>query len=52
MRHDPHTLVEGCLIAGYAMGAHVVMDASDARDVADAIDTMIPFHFVSSLTMT
>lgn len=23
MRHDPHTLVEGCLIAGYAMGAHV-----------------------------
>jgi len=23
MRHDPHTLVEGCLIAGFAMGAHV-----------------------------
>jgi NADH-quinone oxidoreductase subunit F len=23
MRHDPHTLVEGCLIAGCAMGAHV-----------------------------
>ena len=22
MRHDPHTLVEGCLIAGFAMGAH------------------------------
>ena len=22
MRHDPHTLIEGCLIAGYAMGAH------------------------------
>jgi hypothetical protein len=21
MRHDPHKLVEGCLIAGYAMGA-------------------------------
>lgn len=21
MRHDPHTLVEGCLIAGRAMGA-------------------------------
>jgi NADH-quinone oxidoreductase subunit F len=21
MRHDPHTLVEGCLIAGFAMGA-------------------------------
>ena len=21
LRHDPHTLVEGCLIAGYAMGA-------------------------------
>lgn len=23
MRHDPHTLVEGCLIASAAMGAHV-----------------------------
>jgi NADH-quinone oxidoreductase subunit F len=23
MRHDPHLLVEGCLIAGFAMGAHV-----------------------------
>jgi NADH-quinone oxidoreductase subunit F len=22
MRHDPHLLIEGCLIAGYAMGAH------------------------------
>ena len=22
MRHDPHTLLEGCLIAGFAMGAH------------------------------
>ena len=22
MRHDPHTLVEGCLIAGFAMNAH------------------------------
>ena len=22
MRHDPHTLVEGCLIAGFAMGSH------------------------------
>ncbi|MEC9343810.1 MAG: NADH-quinone oxidoreductase subunit NuoF [Pseudomonadota bacterium] len=22
MRHDPHTLVEGCLVAGFAMGAH------------------------------
>jgi len=22
MRHDPHKLIEGCLIAGYAMGAH------------------------------
>ena len=21
LRHDPHTLVEGCLIAGFAMGA-------------------------------
>jgi len=21
MRHDPHTLVEGCLVAGKAMGA-------------------------------
>jgi NADH-quinone oxidoreductase subunit F len=24
MRHDPHTLVEGCLIAGFAMGANTV----------------------------
>src|ERR687891_134070 len=23
MRHDPHTLIEGCLIAGFAMGANV-----------------------------
>ncbi|MFD0917474.1 NADH-quinone oxidoreductase subunit NuoF [Pseudahrensia aquimaris] len=23
MRHDPHTLIEGCLIAGFAMRAHV-----------------------------
>lgn len=22
MRHDPHKLIEGCLLAGYAMGAH------------------------------
>ena len=22
MRHDPHTLIEGCLIAGFAMSAH------------------------------
>jgi NADH-quinone oxidoreductase subunit F len=22
MRHDPHTLIEGCLIAGFAMNAH------------------------------
>ena len=22
IRHDPHKLVEGCLIAGFAMGAH------------------------------
>ena len=22
MRHDPHLLIEGCLIAGFAMGAH------------------------------
>eukprot|EP00008_Paramoeba_atlantica_P005346 CAMPEP_0201488750 /NCGR_PEP_ID=MMETSP0151_2-20130828/19357_1 /ASSEMBLY_ACC=CAM_ASM_000257 /TAXON_ID=200890 /ORGANISM="Paramoeba atlantica, Strain 621/1 / CCAP 1560/9" /LENGTH=454 /DNA_ID=CAMNT_0047874105 /DNA_START=124 /DNA_END=1488 /DNA_ORIENTATION=- len=22
MRHDPHKLIEGCFIAGYAMGAH------------------------------
>jgi NADH-quinone oxidoreductase subunit F len=24
MRHDPHTLIEGCLIAGFAMGAHAL----------------------------
>ena len=22
MRHDPHTLIEGCVVAGFAMGAH------------------------------
>src|ERR687893_358019 len=22
IRHDPHTLIEGCLVAGFAMGAH------------------------------
>ena len=22
MRHDPHKLIEGCLVAGFAMGAH------------------------------
>ena len=25
MRHDPHKLVEGCLIAGFAMGANTSM---------------------------
>ena len=23
LRHEPHTLIEGCLIAGFSMGAHV-----------------------------
>src|SRR5690606_35961073 len=23
LRHDPHTLIEGCVVAGFAMGAHV-----------------------------
>ena len=23
MRHDPHKLIEGCLVASFAMGAHV-----------------------------
>ncbi|WEX78609.1 NADH-quinone oxidoreductase subunit NuoF [Sinorhizobium numidicum] len=23
MRHDPHTLIEGCVVASFAMGAHV-----------------------------
>ena len=22
LRHDPHMLIEGCLVAGFAMGAH------------------------------
>ena len=22
MRHDPHKLIEGCLVASFAMGAH------------------------------
>jgi NADH:ubiquinone oxidoreductase subunit F (NADH-binding) len=25
MRHDPHKLIEGCLLAGRAMGAHAGM---------------------------
>ena len=25
MRHDPHTLVEGCLVAGRSMGARAGM---------------------------
>lgn len=22
LRHDPHKLIEGCVLAGFAMGAH------------------------------
>ncbi|HEY5082022.1 MAG TPA: NADH-quinone oxidoreductase subunit NuoF [Bauldia sp.] len=25
LRHDPHTLVEGCLVASFAMGAHIAI---------------------------
>ena len=31
MRHDPHTLIEGCLIAGFAMGAHAGVDLHPRR---------------------
>src|ERR1043165_6399797 len=31
MRHDPHLLVEGCLLASFAMGAHASRPASSGR---------------------
>ena len=31
LRHEPHTLIEGCLIAGFAMGAHVATCAPIAK---------------------
>ena len=31
MRHDPHKLVEGCLIAGFAMGAHAALHLHPRR---------------------
>ena len=30
MRHDPHKLVEGCLVAGKAMGARAGMKLNEA----------------------
>lgn len=44
MRHDPHKLVEGCLIAGFAMGAHTTYIyirgefVEEARNLQIAID--------------
>jgi NADH:ubiquinone oxidoreductase subunit F (NADH-binding) len=36
MRHDPQRLIEGCLIAGRAMGAQVRVRAVAGRGVAGA----------------
>ena len=30
LRHDPHKLVEGCLVAGFAMGAHALPTSTSA----------------------
>jgi len=44
MRHDPHKLVEGCLLAGFAMGAHVAYIyirgefVNEAKHLQQAID--------------
>ncbi len=44
MRHDPHKLIEGCLIASFAMGAHVCYIYirgeyfAEARNLQAAID--------------
>lgn len=32
LRHDPHKLIEGCLIAGFAMGAHTGRVAIDFQN--------------------
>ena len=36
MRHDPHLLVEGCLIAGFAMGAIAATSMCAANSSASA----------------
>jgi len=36
MRHDPHTLIEGCLIASFAMGAQPATSTSAANTSASA----------------
>jgi NADH-quinone oxidoreductase subunit F len=36
MRHDPHLLIEGCLIAGFAMGAIAATSISAASSSASA----------------
>ena len=44
MRHDPHKLIEGCLIAGFAMGAHAPAtstSAASSSDEAEALEAAI-----------
>ena len=43
MRHDPHKLIEGCLLAGFAMGAHLayIYIRGEFAAEADALETAI-----------
>jgi NADH-quinone oxidoreductase subunit F len=43
MRHDPHKLIEGCLLAGFAMGAHTayIYIRGEFAAEADVLETAI-----------
>ena len=51
MRHDPHKLIEGCLIAGFAMGAHAgyIYIRGEFFDEAMALERAIAEAYDSGL---
>lgn len=54
MRHDPHTLVEGCLIAGKAMGARAayIYIRGEFYNEASNLQIAIKVGYVSSNSYT
>jgi NADH-quinone oxidoreductase subunit F len=51
MRHDPHKLVEGCLIAGFAMGAHAgyIYIRGEFYDEAQSLERAIAEAYAAGL---
>lgn len=50
MRHDPHKLVEGCLVAGRAMGAKAAYIYIRGEFYNEASNMQVAISEVSSLT--